>query len=102
MIDARVYKYPMCDTIINRDLNASINIRNFALRTIISNFKNTIDKPDKIENAISNVVSDLEKRDFVPVHLEVNWHPLGKTYVVYAKGIDRTKLGSLVGNVQEN
>ena len=62
----------------------------------------SVDKPEKIENAISNVVSDLEKRDFVPVHLEVNWHPLGKTYVVYAKGIDRTKLGSLVGNVQEN
>lgn len=62
----------------------------------------SVDKPDKIENAISNVVSDLEKRDFVPVHLEVNWHPLGKTYVVYAKGIDRTKLRSLVGNVQEN
>ena len=62
----------------------------------------SVDKPDKIENAISNVVSDLEKRDFVPVHLEVNWHPLSKTYVVYAKGIDRTKLCSLVGNVQEN
>jgi hypothetical protein len=63
--------------------------------------KISVNKPDKIENAISNVVSDLEKRDFVPVHLEVNWHPLGKTYVIYAKGIDRTKLGSLVGNVQE-
>ena len=63
--------------------------------------KVSVDKPDKIENAISNVVSDLEKRDFVPVHLEVNWHPLGKTYMIYAKGIDRTKLRSLVGNVQE-
>ena len=62
----------------------------------------SVDKPDKIENAISNVVSDLGKRDFVPVHLEVNWHPLGRTYVIYAKGIDRTKLGSLVGCVQEN
>jgi len=61
----------------------------------------SVDKPDKIENAISNVVSDLEKRDFVPVHLVVNWHPLSKTYVVFAKGIDRTKLRSLVGNVQE-
>ena len=64
--------------------------------------KISVDKPDKIENAISNVVSDLGKRDFVPVHLEVNWHPLGRTYVIYAKGIDRTKLGSLVGCVQEN
>ena len=63
--------------------------------------KISVDKPDKIENAISNVVSDLGKRDFVPVHLEVNWHPLGKTYMIYAKGIDRTKLGSLIGNVQE-
>ena len=64
--------------------------------------KISVDKPDKIENAISNVVSDLEKRDFVPVSLEVNWHPLSKTYVIYAMGIDRTKLRSLVGNVQEN
>ena len=55
--------------------------------------KISVDKPDKIENAISNVVSDLEKRDFVPVHLGVNWHPASKTYVVYAEGIDRTKLG---------
>lgn len=53
----------------------------------------SVDKPDKIENAISNVVSDLKKRDFIPVHLEVNWHPAGKTYVIYAKGIDRTHLG---------
>ena len=40
-LDARVYKCPVCDIIIDRDLNAAINIRNFALRTIISNFKNT-------------------------------------------------------------
>lgn len=64
--------------------------------------KISVDKPDKIENAISNAVSDLRKRDFVPVSLYVNWHPTSKTYVVYARGIDRTKLGSLVGNVQEN
>ncbi len=64
--------------------------------------KISVDKPDKIENAISNAVYDLGKRDFVPVHLEVNWHPFGKTYVIYAKGIDRTKLRSLVGNVKEN
>ncbi len=62
----------------------------------------SVDGPDKIENAISNVMSDLKKRDFVPVHLVVNWYPLSKTYVVYAKGIDRTKLHSLIGNVQEN
>ena len=62
----------------------------------------SVDKPDKIENAISNVVSDLEKRDFVPVYLEVRWHPASKTYVIHANGIDRTRLRSLVGNVQEN
>ena len=53
----------------------------------------SVDKPDKIENAISNVVLDLEKRDFVPVNLEVKWYPASKTYVIYASGIDRTKLG---------
>ena len=62
----------------------------------------SVDRPDKIENAISNVVSDLEKRGFVPVNLDVNWNPISKTYVVYAKGIDRIKLGSLVGSGQEN
>ena len=53
----------------------------------------SVDKPDKIENAISNVVSDLGKRDFVPVNLKVKWHPASKTYVIYASGIDRIKLG---------
>ena len=57
--------------------------------------KISVDKPDKIENAISNVVADLEKRDFVPVYLGVKWHPVSKTYVVYAEGIDRTKLASM-------
>ena len=52
----------------------------------------SVDKPDKIETAISNVVSDLSKRDFVPVNLDVKWNPLCKTYVIYASGIDRTKL----------
>ena len=52
----------------------------------------SVDKPDKIETAISNVVSDLNKRDFVPVNLDVKWHPLSKTYVINASGIDRTKL----------
>ena len=64
--------------------------------------KISIDKPNKIENAISNVVYDLKKRDFVPVYLKVEWYPAIKTYVIYARGIDRTKLGFLVGNIQEN
>lgn len=62
----------------------------------------SIDRPDKIENAISNVVSDLKKRDFVTVYLEVKWYPAIKTYKIYARGIDRTKLHSLIGNVQDN
>lgn len=52
-----------------------------------------VNTPDKIENAISNVVSDLKKRDFVPVRLYVKWHPANKIYVISAFGIDRTKLG---------
>ena len=52
----------------------------------------SVDKPDKIENAISNVVSDLRRKDFVPVELSVDWHPVSKTYIIYASGIDRTKL----------
>ena len=62
----------------------------------------SVDKPDKIENAISNVVSDLEKKDFVPIYMEVKWYPMSKTYEIYARGIDSTKLRSLVGNVLEN
>lgn len=50
------------------------------------------DKPNKIKDTISSAMSDLEKRDFVPVYLEVKWHPASKTYVIYAMGIDRTKL----------
>lgn len=52
-----------------------------------------VDKPDKIENAISNVVSDLEKRNFVPINPEVTWNPANKTYRIYASGTDRAKLG---------
>lgn len=55
--------------------------------------KISVETPDKIENAISNVVSDLEKRDFVPVHLEVKWYPAIKSYKIFASGIDRNKLG---------
>ena len=52
----------------------------------------SVDKPDKIENAISNVVSDLRRKDFVPVNLSVDWHPVSKTHIINASGIDRTKL----------
>ena len=52
----------------------------------------SVDKPDKIKDAISSAMSDLEKRDFVPVNLGVKWYPARKTYEIYAGGIDRTKL----------
>lgn len=55
--------------------------------------KISVDKPDKIETAISNAVSDLKRRDFVPVNLVVKWYPAIKTYKIYASGIDRTHLG---------
>lgn len=55
--------------------------------------KISVETPDKIENAILNAMSDLGKRDFVPVNLVVKWYPARKTYVIYASGIDRTKLG---------
>ena len=53
----------------------------------------SVDTADKIENAVSNAVSDLDKRYFVLVNMEVKWHPASQTYVIYARGIDRTKLG---------
>ena len=44
-LDKRIYDCPKCGISLDRDLNAAINIRNFALRTIISNFKNTDGRP---------------------------------------------------------
>ena len=41
-LDVRVYECLKCGMEMDRDLNAALNIRNFALRTIISNFKNTV------------------------------------------------------------
>ena len=37
-LDVRIYVCPECGQVIDRDLNAAINIRNFALRDIIKNF----------------------------------------------------------------
>ena len=54
--------------------------------------KISVDKPDKIETVISNAMSDLRRRDFVPVNLAVKWYPAIKTYKIYASGIDRAKL----------
>ena len=49
-------------------------------------------KPDDIENAISNLVSDVRKRDFVPIGVGVVWIPARNCYSVKAKGITRDKL----------
>ena len=49
-------------------------------------------KPDEIENAISNVVSDVRRRDFVPIAVRVVWVPVRNCYSVKAKGITREKL----------
>jgi putative transposase len=38
-LEMRTYVCPKCGQTIDRDVNAAINIRNFALRTVISNFK---------------------------------------------------------------
>ena len=37
-LDVRTYECPECGMMMDRDLNAAINIRNFALRNIIKNF----------------------------------------------------------------
>lgn len=54
-----------------------------------------VENPDEIENAISNVVSDIRKRDFVPIGVGVIWVPMRNCYSVKAKGIIRNRLISL-------
>ena len=49
-------------------------------------------KPDEIENTISNVVSDVRKRDFVLIGVSVVWVPVRSCYSVEATGITRDKL----------
>ena len=40
-LDVRTYKCPECGQAIDRDVNAAINIRNFALRNILRNTDGT-------------------------------------------------------------
>lgn len=40
-LDIRTYECPECGQVIDRDLNAAINIRNFALRNILKNTEGT-------------------------------------------------------------
>lgn len=49
-------------------------------------------KLDEIENAISNVVLDVRRRDFVPIGVGVVWIPARNCYSIKATGITRDKL----------
>ena len=40
-LDVRIYVCPECGQVIDRDLNAAINIRNFALKNILKNTDGT-------------------------------------------------------------
>ena len=51
----------------------------------------TVDKPEKIETTVSNVLDCLAKRDFVPVRLHVTRSRNG-TYTVRGSGADRGNL----------
>lgn len=51
----------------------------------------TVDKSEKIETAVSNVLDCLAKRDFVPVRLRVT-RSFDGTYTVHGTGADRGNL----------
>lgn len=70
-LDIRTYKCPICGTIIDRDLNAAINIRNFALRDILKNTDGTsginaceVGSSDLNDVSRSNETTDVEARKF--------------------------------------
>lgn len=48
----------------------------------------TVDKPEKVEAAVSNVLHLLERRDFVPTGLEIR-RTFGGSYIVRGYGVDR-------------
>lgn len=51
----------------------------------------TVDKSEKIETAVSNVLDCLARRDFVPVNLRVT-RSFDGTYTVRGSGTDRGNL----------
>ena len=51
-----------------------------------------VDKSEKIETAISNVVNDICRRDFVVTGLEVKWHPAKRYWRVYGTGTSRADI----------
>ena len=53
-----------------------------------------VDKSEKVEQAVSNAMHEVVRRDFVPTELEVN-RTLGGGFVVRCRGIERGKLLSL-------
>ena len=62
--------------------------------TVSGDFESAVavDDSGKIETAISNIVSDMRRRDFVPVNMEVKWCPVEKHFKVRVRGIDRGNL----------
>lgn len=52
----------------------------------------TVDKCEKIPQAMTNAVNDVASRDFIVVDLDVKKYPLAKTYGVTCRGITRARL----------
>lgn len=55
-------------------------------------FSVDVDKSEKIETALSNVVNDICGRDFVVTGLEVKWHPAKWCWRVYGTGTSRASI----------
>lgn len=51
----------------------------------------TVDKPEKVEAAVSNVLHLLERRDFVPTGLEIR-RKFGGSYIIRGYGVDRGRM----------
>ena len=51
-----------------------------------------VDKSEKIETAMSNVVNDICRHDFVVTGLEVKWHPTKRCWRVYGTGTSRASI----------
>ena len=55
-------------------------------------FSVDVDKSEKIETAVSNVVNDICRRDFIVTGLEVKWHPAKRYWRVYGTGTSRARI----------
>lgn len=52
----------------------------------------SVDKSEKIETAMSNVVNDICRHDFVVTGLEVKWYPAKRCWRVYGTGTSRVSI----------